>query len=65
MFNLDAEDQLDFVTIYGSSKEGWMSTDWQKPTDNIIPLLDAVVETIPDTLPQGVTTNANYFFGLL
>ena len=42
MFNLDAtEDQLDFVTIYGSSKEGWMSTDWQKPTDNIIPLLDA------------------------
>ena len=49
MFNLDAtEDQLDFVTIYGSSKEGWMSTDWQKPTDNIIPLLDAVVETIPE-----------------
>ena len=49
MFNLDAtEDQLDFVTIYGSSKEGWMSTDWQKPTDNIIPLLDAVLETIPE-----------------
>ena len=49
MFNLDAtEDQLDFVTIYGSSKEGWMSTDWQKPTDNIIPLLDAVIETIPE-----------------
>jgi GTP-binding protein len=41
MFNLDAtEDQLDFVTIYGSSKGGWMSTDWQKPTSNIIPLLD-------------------------
>ena len=49
MFNLDAtEDQLDFVTIYGSSKEGWMSKDWQKPTDNIIPLLDAVIETIPE-----------------
>lgn len=49
MFNLDAtEDQLDFVTIYGSSKQGWMSTDWQKPTDNIIPLLDAVIETIPE-----------------
>jgi len=49
MFNLDAtEDQLDFVTIYGSSKEGWMSTDWQKPTHNIIPLLDAVIETIPE-----------------
>jgi len=49
MFNLDAtEDQLDFVTIYGSSKQGWMSTDWQKPTDNIIPLLDAVLESIPE-----------------
>ncbi len=49
MFNLDAtEDQLDFVTIYGSSKEGWMSTDWNKPTDNITPLLDAVIETIPE-----------------
>ena len=49
MFNLDAtEDQLDFVTIYGSSKQGWMSTDWNKPTDNIIPLLDAVLETIPE-----------------
>ena len=49
MFNLDAtEDQLDFVTIYGSSKQGWMSTDWQKPTENIIPLLDAVLETIPE-----------------
>ncbi|MDH5398990.1 MAG: translational GTPase TypA [Cyclobacteriaceae bacterium] len=48
MFNLDAtEDQLDFVTIYGSSKQGWMSSDWKKPTDNIIPLLDAVVENIP------------------
>ena len=49
MFNLDAaEDQLDFLTIYGSSKKGWMSTDWQKPTDNITPLLDAVIETIPE-----------------
>lgn len=49
MFNLDAtEDQLDFVTIYGSSKQGWMSTDWQKPTDNIVPLLDAIIESIPE-----------------
>ena len=49
MFNLDAtEDQLDFVTIYGSSKQGWMSTDWTKPTKDIIPLLDAVIETIPE-----------------
>lgn len=48
MFNLDAtEDQLDFPTIYGSAKEGWMSTDWRKPTDNILPLLDAILEYIP------------------
>lgn len=49
MFNLDAtEEQLDFVTLYGSSKQGWMSTDWKKPTNSIIPLLDAVLETIPE-----------------
>ena len=49
MFNLDAsEDQLDFVTIYGSSKEGWMSTDWHHPTKDIVPLLDAVIESIPE-----------------
>ncbi|MDX2189904.1 MAG: translational GTPase TypA [Bacteroidota bacterium] len=48
MFNLDAtEEQLDFTTIYGSSKQGWMSTDWKKPTDNILPLLDAIIEVIP------------------
>ncbi len=48
MFNLDAtEDQLDFTTIYGSAKNGWMSTDWQKPTDNILPLLDTILEQIP------------------
>ena len=48
MCNLDAsEEQLDFPTIYGSAKNGWMSTDWQKPTDNIIPLLDAIIEYIP------------------
>ena len=49
MFNLDAtEDQLDFVTIFGSAKNGWMSTDYQEPTTNIIPLLDAIVESIPE-----------------
>lgn len=49
MFNLDAtEDQLDFQTVYGSSKQGWMSEDWRKPTDNIRPLLDMVVEVIPE-----------------
>ena len=48
MFNLDAtEEQLDFTTIYGSAKEGWMSEDWQKPTDNITPLLDAIIKYIP------------------
>ena len=44
MFNLNAtEDQLDFVTIYGSAKENWMSTDWRKRTDNITPVLDAII----------------------
>lgn len=48
MFNLNAtEDQLDFQTIYGSAKQNWMSTDWQKPTDNIYQLLDAIIEYIP------------------
>lgn len=49
MFNLDAsEDQLDFVTIYGSSKQNWMSYDHNQRTTNIRPLLDAVVQHIPE-----------------
>ena len=49
MFALEAtEDQLDFATIYGSAKNGWMSTDWQDPKDNILDLLDAVVASIPE-----------------
>jgi GTP-binding protein len=49
MFNLDAtEEQLDFVTIYGSSKQGWMSNDWKEPTDNIKPLLDVIISEIPE-----------------
>ncbi|MGB1283694.1 MAG: translational GTPase TypA [Polaribacter sp.] len=49
MFALEAsEEQLDFTTIYGSAKNGWMSTDWQEPTTDIIPLLDAVIEVIPE-----------------
>ena len=66
MFNLDAtEEQLDFPTIYGSAKNGWMSLDWQKPTDNIIPLLDAIIEHIPapKTLegdPQMLITSLDY-----
>ncbi|PWL23452.1 MAG: translational GTPase TypA [Fluviicola sp. XM-24bin1] len=48
MFELDAnEDQLDFPTIYGSAKNGWMSEDWQKPTDSIIPLLDKILDYYP------------------
>ena len=48
MFNLDAtEEQLDFTTLYGSSKQGWMSEDWKQPTDSIFPLLDAIIEHIP------------------
>jgi GTP-binding protein len=49
MFNLDAsEDQLDFVTVFGSSKEGWMSLDWKEKTNSIQPLLDAVIDVIPE-----------------
>ncbi|MGN7205295.1 translational GTPase TypA [Pedobacter sp. SAFR-022] len=47
-FNLEAtEDQLDFPVIYGSSKQGWMSTDYKQPTTDLFPLLDAVVASIP------------------
>jgi GTP-binding protein len=49
MFNVGAsEEQLDFETIFGSAKMGWMSTDFNKPTDNMFPLLDAVLENIPE-----------------
>ena len=48
MCNLDAtEEQLDFPTVYGSAKQGWMSDDWQNPTDNITPVLDAIIKYIP------------------
>lgn len=49
MFSLGAtEDQLDFPTIYGSAKNGWMSKDWKKPTTTIEPLLEAIIEYIPE-----------------
>ncbi|WP_411893729.1 translational GTPase TypA [Winogradskyella sp. A2] len=49
MFELGAEEwQLDFPTVYGSAKHNWMSEDWQQPTDNIEPLLDMVIEHIPE-----------------
>ena len=48
MFSLDAtEDQLDFPTVYGSSKQGWMSNDWKEPTQDISAVLDAILEHIP------------------
>lgn len=51
MFNLDAtEDQLDFPTVYGSSKEGWMSSDYTKPTTDITYLLDTIIKHIPEPI---------------
>lgn len=48
MFNLGAtEDQLDFVTVYGSSKQGWMGPDWKTPTQDITFLLDTIIDVIP------------------
>jgi GTP-binding protein len=48
MYQLDAtEDQLNFPTFYGSAKQGWMSADWKKPTEDIIPLLEGIIEYIP------------------
>ena len=66
MFALDAsEEQLDFTTIYGSAKNGWMSTDWQQPKENIIDLLDAVITSIPEApyregSPQMQITSLDY-----
>lgn len=49
MCNLDAtEEQLDFPTVYGSAKQGWMSTDWNKPTEDITAALDAIIKYIPE-----------------
>ena len=55
MFALNAnEDQLDFTTIFGSAKQGWMSRDWRQPTSDITPLLDAILEVIPaPTVQEG------------
>jgi GTP-binding protein len=48
MFNLDAtEEQLEFKTVYGSAKMGWMGPDWQNPTQDITHLLDVVLEEVP------------------
>ena len=57
MFNLNASDeQLDFETIYGSSKQGWMSLEWQKPTNNINILLETIINHIPKApIRDGIT----------
>ncbi len=66
MFSLGAsEEQLDFVTVYGSAKQGWMSTDWRKPTTDITPLLDIIIENIPapqaaEGTPQMLITSLEY-----
>ncbi len=66
MFSLEAtEEQLDFPVIYGSAKNGWMNTDWRNPTDNIYPLLDAILEYIPAPIqlegtPQLLITSLDY-----
>ena len=56
MYSLDAtEDQLDFHTLYGSSKQGWMSNEWKEPTSDITPLLDKIIEIIPPApIKEGV-----------
>ena len=57
MFELGAEEwQLDFPTVYGSAKQGWMSEDWQKPTEDISPLLDMVLEHVPEFKPEEGST---------
>ncbi|MDD7405989.1 MAG: translational GTPase TypA [Bacteroidales bacterium] len=66
MCNLDAsEDQLDFPTIFGSAKNGWMSRSWEEPTDNINAVLDAIIEYIPEPKvlegdPQMLITSLDY-----
>ncbi len=66
MFNLGAnENQLDFKTIYGSAKQGWMSKDWKKPTQDITALLDTILEEIPapevkEGTPQMLVSSLEY-----
>lgn len=66
MYNLGAtEEQLDFPTIYGSAKQGWMSNDWKKPTTDISALLDCILKYIPAAqevqgTPQLLITSLDY-----
>ncbi len=66
MFSLGAtEEQLEFKTIYGSAKNGWMSEDWKQPTTDILPLLDTILEEVPapaivEGTPQLLVTSLEY-----
>ena len=66
MCNLNAtDDQLDFQTLYGSAKQGWMSTDWRKPKTDLTDLMDAIIEYIPAPVenpgtPQMLITSLDY-----
>lgn len=66
MFNLNAnEEQLNFPTIYGSAKQGWMSDDWKQPATDITALLDRIVEYVPEPkalkgTPQLLITSLDY-----
>ncbi len=66
MFNLGAtEEQIDFPVVFGSSKQGWMSADWQKPSEDVSYLLDVILEYIPpakkvDGTPQMQITSLDY-----
>ncbi len=66
MCNLNAtDDQLDFQTLYGSAKNGWMSRDWKKPTTDLTDLMDAIIEYIPAPednpgTPQMLVTSLDY-----
>lgn len=66
MFSLDAtEEQLDFPVIFGSAKNNWMSTDWRNQTNDLTPLLDAILEHIPapellEGTPQMLITSLDY-----
>ena len=66
MCNLDAtEEQLDFTTVFGSAKQGWMSMDWKQPTTDITPLLDTILEVIPspevvEGTPQMLISSLEY-----
>ena len=66
MFSLNAtEEQLDYKTIYGSAKQGWMSHVWNEPTASIAPQLDAIIDEIPapemvEGTPQMLITSLEY-----